>query len=164
MAVNPGKKFENDFQKSINKEEVFIHRLKDGATRTGVNGEMIRLKNKNLCDFILFKGNRLVLVELKSFLGKSMSFTNIKSTVDEQQKFIYKLKEETKKENVKAFFILNFREFNETYAVDINNFDEFYNNTDKKSINISDAKKLGKQLTQYKKRTSYRYDVDNLFN
>ena len=74
MAVNPGKKFENDFQKSINKEEVFIHRLKDGATRTGANGEMIRLKNKNLCDFILFKGNKLVLVELKSFLGKSMSF------------------------------------------------------------------------------------------
>ena len=164
MAVNPGKKFENDFQKSINKEEVFIHRLKDGATRTGVNGEMIRLKNKNLCDFILFKGNRLVLVELKSFLGKSMSFTNIKSTVDEQQKFIYKLREETKKENVKAFFILNFREYNETYAVDINNFDEFYKMTSKKSISIDEVRQLGIQLFQQKKRTSYRYSIDELFN
>lgn len=164
MAVNPGKKFENDFQKSINKEEVFIHRLKDGTTRTGSNGEMIRLKNKNLCDFILFKGNKLVLVELKSFLGKSMSFSNIKNTIEEQEKFICNLLQETKKENIKAYFVLNFRELEETYAIEMETFNEFYNNTDKKSINISDVKKLGKKLAQYKKRTSYRYDVDNLFN
>ena len=164
MAVNPGKKFENDFQKSINKEEVFIHRLKDGATRTGANGEMIRLQNKNLCDFILFKGNKLVLVELKSFLGKSMSFSNIKNTIEEQEKFICNLLQETKKENIKAYFVLNFRELEETYAIEMETFNEFYNNTDKKSINISDVKKLGKKLAQYKKRTSYRYNVDNLFN
>lgn len=164
MTVNPGKKFENDFQKSINKEEVFIHRLKDGATRTGANGEMIRLKNKNLCDFILFKGNKLVLVELKSFLGKSMSFSNIKNTIEEQEKFICNLLQETKKENIKAYFVLNFRELEETYAIEMETFNEFYNNTDKKSINISDVKKLGKKLAQYKKRTSYRYNVDNLFN
>ena len=49
MAVNPGKRFENDFQKSIDKNNVFLHRLKDGSTRTGANGEMVRLKNKNGC-------------------------------------------------------------------------------------------------------------------
>lgn len=46
MAVNPGKRFENDFQKSIDKENIFLHRLKDGSTRTGANGEMVRLKNR----------------------------------------------------------------------------------------------------------------------
>lgn len=163
MAINPGKKFENDFQKSVNRDEIFLHRLKDGATRTGANGEMIRLKTKNLCDFILFKGNKLVLVELKSFLGKSMSFTNIKSTVEEQQKFIYNLREEVKKENVKAYFILNFRDLNETYAIDIKNFDEFYKFTNKRSISIDEVRQLGIQLFQQKKRTTYRYKIDELF-
>ena len=72
--------------------------------------------------------------------------------------------QETKKENIKAYFVLNFRELEETYAIEMETFNEFYNNTDKKSINISDVKKLGKKLVQYKKRTSYRYNVDNLFN
>jgi len=52
MATNPGKKFEEDFSNSVNREEIFLHRLKDGSTSTGADGKMIRLKNKNLCDFI----------------------------------------------------------------------------------------------------------------
>ena len=34
MATNPGKKFEEDFQNSVNREEIFLHRLKDGSTST----------------------------------------------------------------------------------------------------------------------------------
>lgn len=163
MATNHGKKFENDFQNSVDREKIFLHRLKDGSTRTGGNGEMVRLKNRNLCDFILFKDGQLVLVELKSFLGKSMSFTNIKSTVDEQQTFLYNLRLETKKKNVKAYMILNFRELNETYAIDINNFDEFYKFTMKKSIDVSEARQLGKKLWQKKSRTRYKYGINELF-
>lgn len=164
MATNPGKKFEEDFSNSVNKEEIFLHRLKDGSTSTGVDGKMKRLKNRNLCDFILFKGGQLVLVELKSFLGKSMSFSNIKSTVDEQQTFLYNLRLEASKNNVKAYMVLNFRELNETYAIDINNFDEFYKFTGKKSIDITEARQLGKQLWQKKSRTRYRYGIEDLFN
>lgn len=164
MATNPGKKFEEDFSNSVNREEIFLHRLKDGSTSTGADGKMIRLKNKNLCDFILFKDGQLVLVELKSFLGKSMSFSNIKSTVDEQQTFLYNLRLEARKNNVKAYMILNFRELNETYAIDIHNFDEFYKFTEKKSIDIAEARQLGKQLWQKKSRTRYRYGIDELFN
>ena len=164
MATNPGKKFEEDFSNSVNREEIFLHRLKDGSTSTGADEKMIRLKNKNLCDFILFKDGQLVLVELKSFLGKSMSFSNIKSTVDEQQTFLYNLRLEAKKNNVKAYMILNFRELNETYAIDINNFDEFYKFTGKKSIDITEARQLGKQLWQKKSRTRYRYGIEDLFN
>lgn len=114
MAMNAGKKFENDFKNSVNTDEIFLHRFKDGTTGT-VNGQMIRFKNKNLCDFLLFKDGLLVLVELKSFLGKSMPFTNIKDTVDEQQTFLYNLRLEAKKNNVKAYMILNFRDLSETY-------------------------------------------------
>lgn len=162
MATNPGKKFENDFKNSVDTNEIFLHRFKDGTTGT-VNGQMIRFKNKNLCDFLLFKDGLLVLIELKSFLGKSMPFTNIKDTVDEQQTFIYNLRQETKRKNVKAYIILNFRELDETYAIDINNFDEFYKFTLKKSISIEEVRQLGKRLFQQKKRTSYRYKVDELF-
>ena len=163
MAMNAGKKFENDFKNSIDTNEIFLHRFKDGTTGT-VNGQMIRFKNKNLCDFLLFKDGQLVLVELKSFLGKSMSFSNIKSTVDEQQTFLYNLRLEAKKKNVKAYMILNFRDLSETYAIDIHNFDEFYKITNKKSINIDEVRQLGKQLFQQKKRTNYRYEISDLFN
>ena len=163
MAINAGKKFENDFKNSVNTDEIFLHRFKDGTTGT-VNGQMIRFKNKNLCDFLLFKDGQLVLVEVKSFLGKSMSFSNIKSTVDEQQTFLYNLRLEAKKKNVKAYMILNFRDLSETYAIDIHNFDEFYKITNKKSINIDEVRQLGKQLFQQKKRTNYRYEISDLFN
>ena len=163
MAINAGKKFENDFKNSVNTDEIFLHRFKDGTTGT-VNGQMIRFKNKNLCDFLLFKDGQLVLVELKSFLGKSMSFSNIKSTVDEQQTFLYNLRLEAKKNNVKAYMILNFRDLSETYAIDIHNFDEFYKITNKKSISIDEVRKLGKQLFQQKKRTNYRYEINSLFS
>ena len=163
MAINAGKKFENDFKNSVNTDEIFLHRFKDGTTGT-VNGQMIRFKNKNLCDFLLFKDGLLVLVELKSFLGKSMPFSNIKDTVDEQQTFLYNLRLEARKNNVKAYMILNFRELNETYAIDIHNFDEFYKMTNKKSISINEVRQLGKQLFQQKKRTNYRYEISDLFN
>ena len=163
MAINAGKKFENDFKNSVNTDEIFLHRFKDGTTGT-VNGQMIRFKNKNLCDFLLFKNGLLVLAELKSFLGKSMPFTNIKNTVDEQQTFLYNLRLEAKKYNVKAYMILNFRDLSETYAIYIHNFDEFYKMTNKKSISIVEARQLGKQLSQQKKRTRYRYEISDLFN
>ena len=163
MATNAGKKFEEDFKNSVNTDEIFLQRLKDGTTGT-VNRQMVRFKNKNLCDFILFRDGLLVLVELKSFLGKSMPFANIKDTVDEQQTFLYNLRLEAKKKNVKAYMILNFRDLSETYAIDIHNFDEFYKMTNKKSINIDEVRQLGKQLSQQKKRTNYRYEINNLFS
>ena len=163
MAMNAGKKFENDFKNSVNTDEIFLHRFKDGTTGT-VNGQMIRFKNKNLCDFLLFKDGLLVLVELKSFLGKPMPFTNIKDTVDEQQTFLYNLRLEAKKNNVKAYMILNFRDLSETYAIDIHNFDEFYKMTNKKSINIDEVRQIGKQLFQHKKIKSFRYMIDDLFS
>ena len=163
MAINAGKKFENDFKNSVNTDEIFLHRFKDGTTGT-VNGQMVRFKNKNLCDFLLFKNGLLVLAELKSFLGKSMPFANIKNTVDEQQTFLYNLRLEAKKNNVKAYMILNFRDLSETYAIYIHNCDEFYKMTNKKSISIDEARQLGKQLSQQKKRTRYRYEISDLFN
>ena len=163
MATNAGKKFEEDFKNSVNTDEIFLQRLKDGTTGT-VNGQMVRFNNKNLCDFILFRDGLLVLVELKSFLGKSMPFTNIKDTVDEQQTFLYNLRMEAKKNNVKAYMILNFRDLSETYAIDIHNFDEFYKMTNKKSINIDEVRQIGKQLFQHKKIKSFRYMIDDLFS
>ncbi|WP_071125363.1 Holliday junction resolvase RecU [Leptotrichia massiliensis] len=163
MATNAGKKFEEDFKNSVNTDEIFLQRLKDGTTGT-VNGQMVRFKNKNLCDFLLFKDGLLVLVELKSFLGKSMPFSNIKDTVDEQQTFLYNLRLEARKNNVKAYMILNFRELNETYAIDIHNFDEFYKMTNKKSISINEVRQIGKQLFQHKKIKSFRYVIDDLFS
>lgn len=67
MAVNPGKRFENDFQKSIDKNNIFIHRLKDGSTRTGANGEMVRLKIGTYAILYSSRAGNLSLLSLNHF-------------------------------------------------------------------------------------------------
>ena len=92
-----------------------------------------------------------------------MSFSNIKSTVDEQMTFLYDLLKETEKKGIKSYMILNFRDVEETYAVPVNKFYEFYKNTDKASINIAEVREIGSLLKQEKRRVSFKYDIGSLF-
>ena len=163
MAINPGKRFEQNFQNSVDKETIFFHRLKDGSTRTAPDGSQVRLKNKNVCDFILFLENRLVLVELKSFLGKSMSFKNIKQKKEDQEEFLKKLIFESRKENVEAYMILNFRNYEKTLAIEINTFYEYYTNTTRESIDIEKAFELGFLIPETKKQVNSVYEIEVLF-
>lgn len=162
MAISPGKRFEQNFENSVDKGKIFLQRLKDGSARTAPDGSTVRLKTKNICDFILFK-DKLLLVELKSFLGKSMSFDNIKQEKEEQEKFLKKLVEESKKEKVESYMILNFRDYEKTIAIEINTFYEYYSNTHKKSIDIEKSFELGFLIPEKKKQVNSIYDVNVLF-
>lgn len=160
---NVGKKFEEDFFKSI-PFNFSTHRIKDGSARTDKQGNIIRFKNKSLCDFRMFNGRILHLLELKSVKGKTLNFSNIDKDVDMQKEKLLKLFNESIKENVKAGFVINFREVNKTYFVDINKFLTFYNETDKKSININDVVELNGQLIKQKlKRVRYTYNIKEFF-
>ena len=97
---NTGKKFEEDIKKSID-DTAFLYRLKDsgGSWQGGNKG---RFTPSNICDFILFKGSKLYLLELKSHKGKSIPYTAIKQ--------LDKLLEvaNRKLENLKALLLLIF--------------------------------------------------------
>ena len=75
MAQNEGKRFEEDIKKSV-PSEYFYYRFKDGTGNfNGTKNENVRFQAKNICDCEVMTDNYLFLLELKSHLGKSISFT-----------------------------------------------------------------------------------------
>jgi len=69
MANNEGKKFESLIEDSCKKQGVLCQRLKDGSSRSGKDkfgrGTIVRLKNNNPSDFILFNGKTMLYLECK---------------------------------------------------------------------------------------------------
>ncbi|SCB92219.1 recombination protein U [Priestia flexa] len=101
-SKNPGKAFEKDFYDSI-PENVFAYRMKDDS---------LGFANvKNPCDFILYKIPNLYLLELKSHKGKSIPFGAL------QLNQVESLYQYSTIDGVKAGFVFNFRDVNETYFV-----------------------------------------------
>ena len=102
MEKNEGKVFEKDFQDSY-PIGVFIYRLKDTAS-TFTGGKNTKYTTYNMCDYIAFNPEHkcVLALELKSFKGKSMPFTNIKS---HQLTDMKKAKDE---QNIESYFVLNF--------------------------------------------------------
>jgi len=159
---NCGKTFEEDFAKSF--KDIFIYRLRDNAgawnesviRNNGKNG--IRFTTTNICDFIAYsnKSNKLLLLELKSFKGKSCPFTNFKK---HQIEGLYI---EGKKEGVEAYAILNFRDLNETFGVRAELIYEFYEKGERKSFSYEFCKEQGVLIVGRLKRTRWEYDVEEL--
>lgn len=103
----------------------------------------------------MFKNPILYLLEFKSSKGTSFSFT---------EKIIHKhqiedLKKASIYENIIAGFVFNFRKYNETYFVHIDDFIDFKENSGKKSINRDDCEKIGLKINQTLKRTRFLYHI-----
>ena len=100
----PGKQFEQSFKKSV-PSNVLIYKFKDGtANFDGQKNDNVRFQAKNVCDFMMFNGRYLYLLELKSLKGKSIPFGNFR---DNQIKELTKMQHFR---NVIAGFIINFRD------------------------------------------------------
>lgn len=148
-----GKKFEEDFKNSFPKD-MFIYKLKD-AGGWG-RSEETRFTISNMCDYIAFDGESLLLLELKSTKGKSLPFTRIR---DNQYDLLYR---ESNKKNVYPGVIINFRELEETYLLSIESLMEYKANSGRKSYPVDWIKKEGIRIEQQKKITRYRYDIKKL--
>jgi len=162
---NCGKIFEEDFAKSFRSNKgLFVQRLNDNSGAWQGNGksdngnEKVRFTPKNICDFIIYsnKSNKLLLLELKSFKGKSCPFTNFKKHQ------IDGLYIEGKKEGVEAYSILNFRDLNETYGVKSEVIYEFYKKGQRKSFSYEWCKSNGLCIKGNLKRTRWEYNVEEL--
>ena len=122
--MNEGKKFEQQFKKSLLKDEFYVLRIPDPPQSFNMSDKQLRFSNKNPYDLIAFKDSTLYCLELKS--NNSTSFS-IQTSKDEKGKDIKLhqiegLKEASEYENIIAGFILNFRKINKTYFIDINTF------------------------------------------
>lgn len=130
-----------------------------------MGGQYFRVRN--LCDFILYKYPTLYLIELKSSKGKSIPFSNIAEHQKEG------LAEAGKIKGIKAGFIINMRDIEETYFIEAGVLKEYVDNnielfevtegkSGRKSIPIEWLKENGTLIPQEIKITRYTYDITPL--
>jgi penicillin-binding protein-related factor A (putative recombinase) len=161
--MNSGKQFENDFKDSI-PNEIYWIRLKDPAQSFGDNTNL-RFSLPNPYDYLMYIDNLLFVLELKSNQSTSFSIQHTKEEKGKDIKLhqIEGLTEASKFPGVYAGLVLNFRKTCNTYWLDIKKFNEFNNETDKKSINEEDAKKFDGVLIESQiKKVRYKYFIGKL--
>lgn len=167
---NKGKIFEQQFKKSVQKVDIFIHRIRDNAM-SYVQSESV-FTHKNMCDFLVYQMPFLYAFELKHTTYPQIS---IQVSPDEEDNKMIKyeqirlMNEAAQYEGIKAGFILSFEntkiETESTFFLEINRFIDFLSETGKKSINMLDIAKYGGiRLKQNKIKVHYEYDVIDLLN
>ena len=154
--MNSGKKFEANFKASV-PDNVFYYRFRDG-TSSWSKQEGTRFQAKNICDCMLFNGNYLYLLELKSHKNKSLPL----SAIRENQ--IKSLIEADEYKNVIAGFVVNFADVEETYFMNIALAEQWYNNGERKSIPIKAFRDTCILIDSIKLKTNYRYDIRKFLN
>ncbi|GAB6152898.1 hypothetical protein JCM17380_16480 [Desulfosporosinus burensis] len=146
--VNEGKKFEKDIKNSI-PADVYCYRIKDdGMNFLGV---------ANICDFIVYKYPFLYLWELKSHKGKCIPF----SAIREQQLIML---DKIDPKGVSTGFILNFRDWGETYWVETRKLQCLKGKEERKSISLDWCRTEGIKVEQRLKRTRYLFDIPKLLS
>jgi recombination protein U len=155
-VASAGKKFEQDWKNSM-PIGVFYYRFRDGTAnwKDGENPH-VRFQQTNICDCLMYLKPILWLVDLKTTLGKSIPFHNFK----ENQ--VRELNKAIMHEGIKAGFIINFRELEETYFVKANDVKNYIAKAERKSFPIDWCRENGIKVFQKKLRTRYRYAVENL--
>lgn len=151
-----GKRFENNFKKSV-PSDIFFYRFKDGSSAWGGN-DKVRFQSSNICDCELFDGNRLYLLELKSTKGKSLPFTNIR----ENQ--IKELSRASTYKNIIAGIVIEFNELDRAFFIDIRNVIEFTKTSDRKSIPLDYLEIEGIEIEVTKKRTNCSFNIRKLLS
>lgn len=166
MATNVGKRFEENWKKSI-PDNVMYYRLKDSAQSFG-GCSNLRFSSKNPCDCFLFSSPYLYALELKSVGTSSIFFERTKEekgVIHYHQ--IKGLREFVGYKNVVAGFLFNFRKKDTeiTYYQHISDFDKMIDSIDKKSFNEKDLAKFNPYIVNNRKlKVNYRYDVADLLN
>lgn len=158
ISKNAGKKFEDCWKESANKlENIWIYRLRDNAASFG-KGSNTRFTSHNMCDYIMWDDNSRTFycLELKSTKSTSLSLSCIR---DNQIKELT----EASKHNLIAGFIVNFRnKNNDTYFIEICDFNNMIKEIQKKSFNVKDLEEHNAIYIESKlKKVNYSYDVQN---
>lgn len=153
---NKGKVFEENFKKSV-PNDILFYRFRDGtANFFGQKNENVRFQQKNMCDCMIFDGEILFLLELKSHLGKSLPFKDIKKNQIEE----LSLKQYYK--NVVCGIIIDFRELEEDYFIFIEDITDFMRKSTRKSFPVEWCREKGIKIENKKLISNYRYNVNKM--
>ena len=152
--MNEGKKFEEDFKKSMDKYNIWNYRLRD-SSGSWSNSNGSRFTPKNICDYIAYSNGELYLLELKSHKGTSLPYTAIS---DYQLKGLSNIDYP----GIKAYFIINMRDKEKTYAIEAQKIKKYIETSERKSIPISFMDDEGVEIKGIKRRTRFEYDVGEL--
>lgn len=137
VSSKVGKIFEQDFYNSC-PDNMFLIRLKDGKGY-----------GRNPCDYILLTRFAGYMIELKTTKEKRLPKSNIR---DHQLVIL----SEASKLGLHAYFIINFRSFDETYIIAGDVLEKAFEGV--KSIPIQWFRDNCKRINQTKKRTRWRYE------
>lgn len=163
--MNEGKKFEQDFKKSINEKEIYCLRIQDNASGFS-GGDKTRFTMKPPYDYLLFYQQCLYAIELKSTQSTSISFEREKKNKNHEMIHYHQTEELSRVSlypNAFGGFLFNFRKTEHTWYINIKDFNNFICSTDKKSINEQDIQSYNGILVESnKKRTRYEYNILSL--
>lgn len=164
---NEGKVFEDSFRDSIDQSQIYYYRLRDPASSFGGKQEGLRFSITNDYDCFIYKYPNFLPFELKSTKGTSLSIQRVKADKGKMIKLnqIEGLTKASKHEGAYAGFVINFRETEHTYWLNIKDFNIFNEQTEKKSINEDDViKHSGIIVPQRLKKVKYTYDITSLIS
>lgn len=152
---NEGKKFEDDFKKSVPKD-AWYYRLRDGTSTFYGGNDSLRFQATNLCDCEIYYDG-LYLLELKSHLGKSLPHNQFKI------KHLEELAEATQY-GVVAGAVINMREVEQTYYLPVDKVLDHINTSGRKSIPLDFMQENGYPVKCQKKKVRYRYDIQGMLD
>jgi recombination protein U len=171
MSKSPGKSFERDFRDSI-PDRCDVTRLKDAGGWS--NATNMRFTSSNPCDVIIYSDGGyscgliktiMYKLELKSTLGKSLLYGNIKAsnekrTAKENSIKFTKVLVDSENKGVWAGFIVNFRVTNQTFRVLASEVLHHLETAGRASIPIAWFEENGTLIKQTLKKIHYRYDLE----
>lgn len=164
-----GKDFENDFKKSC-PDNIWIERYPDAAQSFGNQANsVLRFSRKSPCDYFMFNGetSTFYALELKSVASNSISFERVKEDkgVIHKHQIDYLEKFATYKNHVGGF-LLDFRDSDITYFLEIEEFIYMIGQIDKKSFNEKDLAKYCSPtiIDKRKLKVHYRYNIEKFLN
>ena len=132
--MKKGARLEKLVQDSCRLQGILCERLKDGNSRTGLDGKIIRLKTSNPADFYVFTGKIFAYVEAKSYTT-SVPFADLRQLdIQIEMCGIYKY--------LKAGFVIEFKKSGRYYWVDCLGIAYMKSIIGKKSFNEGDIKRF----------------------
>lgn len=161
---NKGYVLQDNIKKSCEKQDILFYRFKDSPF-SFANSDKTKFTTNNICDCMMFLANKLLFVELKSTKGKSFSFTEHSlRQLNDINKIIHN-KQGLKRFGVYGCFIIEFRELEETYFIQVQDILRYLNENNTKTVNIK--KYINKnryiKIDQKLLRKNYTFDIRKLF-
>lgn len=161
--MNLGKRFEENWKKSV-PDNLFYYRFRDsGSTYYGGNNQL-RFSTSNIADCLIYDNSTgLHLIELKNHKGKSIPLSCIVGNKT-KWKQINDLYEANKHLGVYSTIVVFFIDIEQCFALRIEDFIDFVSKEERKSIPVDYFKEKGIEIPVKKLKTNYRYDIESWLN